>query len=179
MWTTHRLRLVPATLELSRAEIGDRERFARLLGAEVPANWPPESSADALEYFLDLLQENPAWEGWLAWYAVASDVPAGATTLVGSVGFKGAPDAEGRVEMGYSVLPQFQRRGLATEMARGVVEWAASTNRVTEVLAQTTDENAGSRAVLRRLGFRACGPGTEPDHVMYRLGLAPPERTPA
>lgn len=43
-----RLKLVPATLPLTRAEIGDRGKFARLLGAPVPDNWPTPPS-DALE----------------------------------------------------------------------------------------------------------------------------------
>ncbi len=171
MWQTERLRLLPATLELSRAEIDDRAAFARLLGADVPANWPPESAADALDFFLHLLEDNPAWEGWLAWYVLLGDAATRRWTLVGGVGFKGAPDEEGRVEMGYSVLPQFQGRGIATEMARGVVAWAASTGRVREVLAQTTDDNVGSLAVLRRLGFTACGPGMEAGHTMYKLRL--------
>jgi hypothetical protein len=37
-----RLKLIPATVALARAEIGDRGEFARLLGASVPANWPPK-----------------------------------------------------------------------------------------------------------------------------------------
>lgn len=45
---TARLKLVPATVTLARAEIGDRGEFARLLGASAPDNWPPETLADAL-----------------------------------------------------------------------------------------------------------------------------------
>ena len=38
---TDRLEIVPGTAALGRAEMGDRARFAALLGAEVPASWPP------------------------------------------------------------------------------------------------------------------------------------------
>ena len=41
-----------------------------------------------------------------------------ARELVGNGGFKGPPSASGVVEIGYSILPAFQRRGFATEAAR-------------------------------------------------------------
>ena len=113
--STRRLRLIPATVELARAEMSDRVEFARLLGADIPENWPPESAADARPFFLELLEGNPTWVGWLGWYAVATLDEAG-PTLVGSGGFFGPPDASGEIETGYSVLPQFHRRGIATEM---------------------------------------------------------------
>ena len=53
MLHTDRLDLIPATIALSRAEIDDRAGFARLLRAAVPQNWPPESVADALDFFQD------------------------------------------------------------------------------------------------------------------------------
>jgi RimJ/RimL family protein N-acetyltransferase len=171
MITTDRLNLVAATVELARAELHDREAFARALSATVPENWPPETLADALAYFLELAEANPAWEGWLAWYAVtrAGTPP---PVLVGSVGFKGPPGSDGAAEIGYSVLPQYQGCGYATEMAEGLIGWARETGKAHAIVAQTTDDNAGSRRVLSKLGFVAVGPGEEADHTLYRLELA-------
>ena len=152
MLQTERLRLVPASPTLARCEIHDRARFAELLLAEIPAEWPPEALADALAFFLSLLEAHPDWQGWLGWYAIALD--AGTPTLVGSIGFKGPPDVDGVAEMGYSVLPAWQGRGYATAMARLLVDWAHGTGRARSVIAQTTDDNLGSRAVLARLGFQ-------------------------
>ena len=59
-----RISLVPATPEMARAEIRDRERFARLLEARVPENWPPESVADALPPLLRWLEASPGRIGW-------------------------------------------------------------------------------------------------------------------
>ena len=47
MIVTARMRLVPATVALARAELTDRAEFARLLSAVVPDEWPPEILADA------------------------------------------------------------------------------------------------------------------------------------
>lgn len=167
---TQRLKLVASTLSLLRAEVGDRQRFAGMIGARVPENWPPEILEDALPFFVSLMEEHPDWVGWLGWYAI--EISAGGNaTLVGSIGYKGPPDSSGAIEMGYSVLPQFQRRGYAVEMAAGLIDWARSTRQVRKVLAQTTDDNLGSRGVLSRLGFVPCGPGTDPDSRMYCLDL--------
>jgi RimJ/RimL family protein N-acetyltransferase len=170
MVTTARLNLVASTAHLARAELHDRDAFARGLGASVPENWPPETLADALPLFLELAEANPQWEGWLGWYAVTSAQP---SVLVGSAGFKGPPDGDGAAEVGYSVLPQFEGRGYATEMAAGLIEWARATGRARAILAQTTEDNIGSRRVLAKLGFVAAGPGEDPDSTLYRLELGP------
>src|SRR3982750_2934433 len=105
---------MPATVALARAEIGDRGEFARLLGASVPDNWPPETTADALPLFLRWLEAAPDRVGWFGWLALAGGRGArgGAEpalpVLVGGCGFLGPP-RDGVAKMGYSVLPQFQR----------------------------------------------------------------------
>ena len=119
MIETARLTLVPATVALARAELGDRGEFARLLDAGVPDNWPPESAADALPLFLSWLEAAPDRVGWFGWYALARSADVGPPVLVGGGGFLGPPQ-EGIVQIGYSLLPEFQRRGYATEMGRGL-----------------------------------------------------------
>jgi RimJ/RimL family protein N-acetyltransferase len=163
---TPRLELAAATLEMAEAEIGDRAELARLLEASVPPEWPPETAADALPLFLAWLRDHPEWHGWLAWYAVR--VRGGGRVLVGGCGFLGAPDAEGAVEMGYSVLPAFQKQGIATEMIGALVPWAFSADAVSRIEAETADDNAASRAVLARAGFVENGPGREPGSTRFR-----------
>jgi hypothetical protein len=41
--STARLKLHPAKMDRARAEIDDRAALERLLQAQVPENWPPES----------------------------------------------------------------------------------------------------------------------------------------
>ena len=164
--TTRRLKLIPTTVDLARAEMSDRPAFAESLGARVPENWPPESAADALPYFLQMLEENPTWAGWLGWYAIASFGDEG-PTLVGSGGFFGPPSATGEIETGYSVLPQFQRLGIATEMVGGLIGWATAHDSVRRVVARTTEDNIGSRRVLSTLGFVDDGPSDEPGGIRF------------
>jgi [ribosomal protein S5]-alanine N-acetyltransferase len=153
---TARLKLIPATLGHVRAEIEDPVRFAKLLNAKIPANWPPESARDALPLFLSWMEAAPDQTGWFGWYALLLASNGGSPTLVGGGGFLGPP-AAGEVQIGYSMLPQFQRRGIATEMVTGLVEWALQQGEVSCIIAETEWENPPSVQVLKKIGFNALG----------------------
>jgi len=165
--TTPRLTLIPSELPMARAELCDRPSFAWLLGAHVPENWPPESTADALPWFAERLEADAANFGWLAWYAVRNGQASEGRTLVGSIGFKGRPNVEGTVEVGYSVLPQFHRQGYAGEMLGGIVGWAFRCPDVVRVVADTMPTNTPSVRVLLRHGFRQVGPGSEEGSLLF------------
>jgi len=161
---TKRLELVAADEAMTEAERFDRTRFSHLLGARIPAEWPPESLIDALAVFHLLIHERPDLRGWLAWYALLPPDEPGASAsplLVAGGGFKGGPDPRGMVEIGYSVLPAYRRRGIATEIVGALVAWAFAHPTVHGVEAETAPENRASRRVLEKCGFRRNGQGSE------------------
>ncbi len=174
MILTSRMRLLPATVTLARAELTDREEFGRLLSASVPDEWPPEILADALPLFLEWIEAAPDRAGWYVWYAVmrapreALDLLADNTDdiLMASGGFKGPPE-DGTVEIGYSVLPRFQGQGYAAEMVRALIDWAFAQPGVQRIIAETTEENTASVRMLRRLGFTRTEPAVEPGHIRF------------
>jgi len=168
MLETDRLKLVPATVDLARAEMADRREFARLLGASVPDNWPPETLATALPSFLNWLEAAPDRVGWFNWYALAAGEAPASEVLVASGGFKGPP-RDGTAEVGYSVLPQFQGRGYATEMVGGLIRWAFDQPGVIRLVAETEWANPASVRVLRKAGFSSLGPTTEPGGTRFEL----------
>jgi ribosomal-protein-alanine N-acetyltransferase len=168
MLETARLRLVPVTVELARAELADRPRFAAALNATVPAEWPTEMLAGALPFFLQRLEAAPKQAGWWTWYGLLDGEGAAAPVLVASAGFLGPP-REGAVELGYSVLPAFQGRGYATEMARALVGWAFAQAGVRRIVADVLPDNTPSVRLLRTLGFTEVGAGAEPGYVRYAL----------
>jgi RimJ/RimL family protein N-acetyltransferase len=168
MIETARLKLIPATVALARAEIGDRAEFARRLEASVPDNRPPETAADALPLFLSWLEAAPDRVGWFGWYALAAAGGAAAPVLVGGGGFLGPPN-DGAAQIGYSVLPQFQRRGYATELVTGLVRWAFGQPGVARVVAETEWANPASVRVLAKAGFAAVGPSAEPGGTRFEL----------
>ena len=171
---THRLDLVPATLDLLEADIESPEALGRLLGAVVPASWPPgEYDRSAMEFFRDRLSETPEAIGWYGWYAVHRSVEPHGSVLVGCGGYLGPPGADGVAEIGYSIVPESRRLGFATELVHALVSRAFSKPEVVRVIAHTFTTNRESVRVLEKCGFSLVGPGSEPGTVRY----ATPEPT--
>ncbi|HEX5450599.1 MAG TPA: GNAT family N-acetyltransferase [Gaiellaceae bacterium] len=139
---TARLTLKPLPESAAAAIPHDRETAAEILGASVPGDWP---LPDLLEVLQSLVRNEP----YGPWVMIDREL----ATVVGDVGFHGPPQKE-CVEIGYAVLPQFRRRGYATEAAGAIVEWALAQPGITEVLARCDTGNPGSIATLERNGFR-------------------------
>ena len=164
---TDRLELVPGTAALGRAEIGDRARFAALLGAEVPASWPPPENDEAtMAFFTEYVEKHPDSVGWAAWYIllVGED---NRKTAIGSCGFTARPDDTGTVETGYSILPEHQRRGYAPEAVAALVDWAFGHPSVMRVIAHTFPALRQSIRVLEKCGFTLTGPGQEEGTIRF------------
>lgn len=166
-----RLSLVAATLRHVEAKLEGPRSLAALLGAEVPASWPPgEYDQNAQEYFQGrLAAASPADAGWFGWYAITACEPFELPTLVAAAGFLGPPDADGTVEIGYSVIPEATGRGFSTEAVRALGKWATGSG-AARVIAHTTRTNEASVAVLRHCGFVEDGPGTEPGTIRFVAG---------
>lgn len=155
---TSRLLLVPATAELVGMELRHPEMLGHAIQASVPANWPPEQVRAALPWFLTCLTADARLCGWLCWYGLCHQTGDALPVLVASSGFFGLPE-QGTAEIGYSVLPQYQGHGYATEMVDRLAEWALSHPSVVQVAAEIPSENLASRRVLEKTGFLAVGPG--------------------
>jgi ribosomal-protein-alanine N-acetyltransferase len=80
-----------------------------------------------MEFFLSCFENGgEASQGWYGWYAINIDPVSGERSLIGSGGYFGPPDSNGMVEIGYSVLPEWQRRGYAKEIVNALVSHASS-----------------------------------------------------
>lgn len=77
--------------------------------------------------------------------------------MIGLCGFTGPPDADGVVEIAYSIAPVYEGRGLATEAAAALVEFAEQSGRVRIVRAHTLAEQNASTNVLGKCGFKKTG----------------------
>ena len=164
---TRRLRMVAANAQLISIDIEGRAALANALGVQVPDNWPPDLyDRTTMQFALDELGD-PAVRGWSYWYLQLRE-PEG-HELVGISGFKGRPDARGSVEISYSILSQFRRRGLATEAVSGLLGWAFRHPAVAQVTAETFPWLEQSLGVLRNCGFTFEGQGSEPGVVRYSV----------
>lgn len=170
---TPRLTLVACTAQLVRYEMVDLPRLGEVLDAVVPDGWPPEDHRDVLQFFHALLEAKPDDVGYHAWYWLSS-AEGPRAVMVGGGGFRGRPDDEGMLEVGYSVLPEFRAKGYATEGVTGLLHWGSAQG-AKGFEAEALLENAASRRVLAKCGFREVGPGREPGHTRYRRPAIDPE----
>jgi len=79
-------------------------------------------------------------------------------------------DGSDEIEIAYAVMPEFWRRGFATEMARAILDIAARLS-IHDIVAFTLPTNSGSRGVMEKAGFRYERDITWANlpHVLYRL----------
>lgn len=124
------------------------------IGAELPPDLP-----DQLEHFLDYriadLAREPSAQPWLGRGIVLAQ--AEGRRLIGTAGFHAPPDAEGRVEIGYRVEPEYRRQRVATEVVRALFDWAAREHGVQRFRASVAPDNVPSLAIIRGLGFHEAG----------------------
>ena len=75
---------------------------------------------------------------------------------VGGFGFFGPPDADGRIEFGYGLVPSARGEGLATSAVLLALEHAGRRG-ATIAAADTEVDNAASRRVLTKSGLAELG----------------------
>jgi RimJ/RimL family protein N-acetyltransferase len=122
---------------------------------ELPDDWPDEHDSRFLAFRLRQAHEDP---GRARWYVFAIVLGG---RMIGHIGFHGPPGSNARkdpraVEIGYTVFPEFRRRGYATEAVRALVDWSWSQG-AERIIASVGPQNEPSLAIVRRLGFREVG----------------------
>jgi ribosomal-protein-alanine N-acetyltransferase len=130
----------------AQALAGNRGRAADAIGAGLDPEWP-------LPDLLDILPAHAAAHEVDLLFGVWLIVERSSNTVVGDIGFHRPPDADGTVEIGYSIVPTRRNRGYATEAARALIEWARGHPRVTRIVAGCAPDNAASIRTLERIGF--------------------------
>ena len=147
MIETERLKLIPCGKNHCQAILENEQNIAALLGVELAENWLvfPES----VPYILEMLEVNPQFAEWGMYFFVHKTD----NKLIGVGGFKGAADETGMVEIGYSIAPEYENRGLATECASAMIKHAFAHEIVGKVDAHTLTEKNASAKVLQKCGM--------------------------
>ena len=93
-----------------------------------------------------------------AWHLAITGEEAGQEMLIGCVGLT----REGEeAELGYWVGRRFWGHGVATEAAGRLARWGLANLDIARLRASALPDNGRSAAVLRHIGFRAVGEGTQ------------------
>lgn len=137
---------------MARAAMASLQRLERILGVSIAAGWPSEELKDAIPVYIAHLERDVNVLGWGTWLMIEPVTK----IMVGDAGFKGRPDALGRVEVGYGMAPGERGKGYATEAVSALVDWAFE-HGVHVVMAECLEHNAPSVRVLEKTGFRRTG----------------------
>ena len=153
---TARFELVSMSMRFLRLLLArDIDGAAAEIGAAVPEGLP-EQLDNFLQFRIADLEGNPAAQPWLG-RAIVLTGPDGTRRIIGSAGFHEPPNADGRVEIGYRVEAAHRRQGVATEVVRALLDWAAAEHGVQRFRASVSPGNAPSLATIRKFGFRKVG----------------------
>jgi ribosomal-protein-alanine N-acetyltransferase len=161
---TARLILISAPLEVLKTRLDQHDGFdaeislpasrgdasASQVRARFPAEWP---GPDALDVFPLWMAQLTTDDQFARWGGVGVMLERESLIAVGGMGCKGAPDANGKVEIGYGVNHTYQGRGYATEMAGALVGWLEAQPEVRRITAECLATNQQSARVLEKVGF--------------------------
>lgn len=157
MIETERLKLIAANMmQFNNLAWGD-EWFAETLGVTLAREWL--RFPEAIEGGRKMLEANPQNLRWGTVFFIHK----GDNKLIGMGGYKGAPDENGMVEIGYALSPDYENLGLATEAARGLIDEAFSWSIVEVVDAHTLAETNASTRILEKCGMTKIGEVNDPD----------------
>ena len=142
------------------ALIQGEQALADLIGVELAENWLvfPET-IDFIPLSLQMLESDPQILRWGMHLFLKKDE----NKIIGNGGFKGLPNDEGMVEIGYAISPLYENQGLGTEAARGMIDYAFSWGAVRMVDAHTLAAENASVKVLQKCGMTRIAEKHDPD----------------
>ena len=164
---TARLRLIPYAPRHLLALIEGHPQFEEQFGLPAAEGMREFMySGDISAAWLAQLRTATEANVWVHGFAV---VHRESNSVIGTEGFKGPPDAEGVVEIGYGIVPAFQGRGFATEATAALVRFACEGDQVRLIRAHTLPVANASTRVLAKCGFTRIGEVVDPeDGLVWR-----------
>ncbi|EOP95649.1 GNAT family N-acetyltransferase [Bacillus cereus] len=96
------------------------------------------------------VKQDSALLPWGAWYVLRKEDD----SVLGDIGFKGKPNEDQTVEIGYGFIEKYWNQGYATEAVRELIDWAFKTGEVETIIAETLIDNYSSMRVLEKLHMK-------------------------
>ena len=139
---TNRLKIMPLNIQQLELLKDDMEAFEKSIGLNLSDH----------EKF-DEKTEKDIKNAWKFWFTRWEIILKSENKIIGSCGFKGFPNNNGEVEIGYMIKPSYQNKGYMTEALKEMVRFSFMHHRVNHVLAETPQDNFPSHRVLIKNDF--------------------------
>lgn len=165
---TDRLLLVPFTLASATSLLEGKLEVLAELGLRTGGNWPDDEALETLPKIIRNLEQEAQPTGFESYMIVLKSN----NDVIGDAGFKGRPDAQGAIDLGYAIIADQQRRGYGFETARALTMWALAQHEVSCITARCLIGNAASARVLEKLGMQETGRGS--GMIYWKIGRLDP-----
>jgi RimJ/RimL family protein N-acetyltransferase len=162
---TERLLLKPLSFsELSFINSNETDKVDTLIEQEAIFDFVKIAISKKLEKMQNVDKEIYAW--YTYWLIIDKDNQKG----VGFIGFKGIPDESGYSEVGYSISPNYRRKGLMSEALSSLINWASNFQNCKGITAKRVLKvNVGSKNVLSNCGFKLFSSSSEENNYILKF----------
>ena len=146
------LRLIPAAELITLF----REPNNPALWANKPFSNPHRVLIDdpgPLPWRVPQVEQDPSLNNWFVRWIINKQ----SSTIIGSISFHGAPDAEGMIEIGLGIEAEHRNRGYAKEALLGMWTWVVDQPGVKTLRYTVSPTNEPSIAIIRHFGFDHVG----------------------
>lgn len=147
---TDRLILIPVTYEITSELSNGGTKEVEKLGLRTNGKWPRQDTMDILPFVNRAFEESEKPSGYEFWMMALKEN----MNIIGDIGFKGKPDENGEVEIGYGIIEEEHGRGYGTEALRVMLKWALGQQEVTVVKADCLIDNIPSIKILEKCGMK-------------------------
>lgn len=147
---TDRLILMSYTIRLATSILSDQLADVYDHGLQPGEGWPDADTLETLPRILVNLQKVGEPTGFESWMIIKKE----SLQIIGDVGFKGVPNTEGQIDIGYGLIKAEQKKGYAVEAVKGLIGWAFTNENVKEITARCLHHNVASVRLLEKVGFK-------------------------
>jgi [ribosomal protein S5]-alanine N-acetyltransferase len=158
----------PSSIHHLQTLLVGKEKFFDRFGITVAEDY--EIVSEWLKFSIEHLQQEKVLPRWGTHLFVLNEQ----RILIGIGGYKGNRDRDGMVEIGYSIAPSYQNKGLATQAASILINRAFASQEVKLVRAHTLPFENPSTSVLKKVGMVLIGEHEDKeDGKVWRWEVSP------
>jgi GNAT superfamily N-acetyltransferase len=163
---TQRLFLIPLSRPQLETSLYSPRVLSNNLGVPLVSRMFEGAAEHAIKMKIKIMDSlSPSQNHWVTYWVI---VILKENIGVGLAGFKGIPDENGSVEIGYAIDELYRRKGYMTEAVKALVDWAFTQPDCNAITALgVLPKNIGSHKVLKKVGFIEIK--STPEAIDYQL----------
>lgn len=150
---TDRLKIIPLTQQQLKLLLTDTNKLANELKVKYSGDIIKGHLKEVIQQQYNLIEKNK--ENYM-WYTFWQIILKSENTIIGSFDFKGLPDNNGYVEIGYGINKLYENKGYMTEAINKLCEWALEQSNIKGIIAETSKDNIASQKVLTKCKMVKC-----------------------